>query len=371
MPNFEERDRIRSNFMVGLIAGHGIEIGAGAFPQALPEQAQALHYDIRPEQGAAALFQAPVVNARPMEAIAGDFPDGADFLIAHNVLEHAPDPIGTLRNWNAHVRDGGIVVLSLPHLWFCADASRQVPGLDHLIQDHLASADGDDFPSREHAAAFILAWSQPFAAAENVQDIPAFSQRALDSIRTAKHDLHWHALDTELSLKIVAAAAMFGGATIEMLKVASPEMRQTVGDILIAYRIVRQGPVCEVVGRLVAAARDVRSALDAVTAEIDAGIPSPPDGPRAMLLRRPFSSEGLCAVASIPPEFLTADATLAIEEDGLPLGPAESPHDEIRQLGGGRFSIWGERVYFSASDGSDCNRNGRNYLISAGGRRLL
>jgi hypothetical protein len=368
MPNFDERDRVRSSFMAGLIAGRGIEIGAGPFPQALPQQAQASHYDIRPERSAAALFQAPVVNARPMAAIAGDFPDGADFLIAHNVLEHAPDPIGTLRNWNAYVRDGGIVLLSLPHLWFCADANRQIPGLDHLIQDHLASADGDDFSSREHAAAFILGWSKEFAAAENVQDIPAFSQRALDSIRTAKHDLHWHALDTELSLKIVAAAAMFAGVTIEVLKVASPEMRQTVGDILIAYKIVRRGPVSDAVGRLVTAASDVRSALDAVAAVIEAGLPSRPAGPRAMLLRRPFSSEGLCATAPIPPELLAADATLTIEEDGLPLGPAESLHDEIRQLGGGRFSIWGDRVYFSASDGSDCNRNGRNYLISAGGR---
>lgn len=353
--------------MRGLLVGRGIEIGAGAFPQSLPEQAQAAHYDIRPEQSAAALFQAPVVNAKPMEAIPGDFPDGADFLIANNVLEHAPDPIGTLRNWNGYLRDGGVVILSLPHLWFCPDVNRQVPTLDHLIHDHLDSADGDDFSSREHAAAFILGWSSDFAAAEHLVDIPTFSQRALDSIRTARHDIHWHALDTKLSLEIVAAAAMFGGATIEVLKVASPELRQTVGDILIAYRIVRRGPITEAVGRLVTAARNVRTELDAVATAIEAAIPSRPNGTRAMLLRRPFSSEGLCAIAPIPPELRISDVTLSIAENGLPLGPAESLHDDIRRLGRGRFSIWRDCVYFSSSDGSDCNGNSRSYIISTSG----
>ncbi len=368
MGHFEERDRIRSSFMAGLIAGRGIEIGAGAFPQALPEQAQVTRYDIRPAQSAAALFRAGVVDARPMEAIAADFPAGADFLIAHNVLEHAPDPIGTLRKWNAHVREGGVVLLSVPHLWFCADASRQIPDLDHVIRDHLALADGNDFSSREHVAAFILGWSKDFATAENVRDISAFSRRALDSIRTAKHDLHWHALDTELALKIVVAASVFAGVTIEVLKVASPEMRETVGDILIAYRIVRRGPVSEGVDRLLAAASEVDAALKKVAACIEASLPPRPNGPRAMLLRRPFAPEGLCAIAPIAPELVAVGRTLTIEEDGIPLGPAESLHEDIRQLGGGRFSIWGGHAYFSASDGSDCNQNGRNYFICADGR---
>ncbi len=369
MGHFEERDRIRSSFMAGLIAGRGIEIGAGAFPQALPKQAHVTRYDIRPAQGAAALFRAEVVDARPMDAIAADFPSGADFLIAHNVLEHAPDPIGTLRNWNAYVRDGGVVVLSVPHLWFCFDAGRQIPGLDHVIHDHLALADGDDFSSREHVAAFILGWSKDFATAENVQDISAFSQRALDSIRTARQDLHWHALDTELALKIVAAAALFAGMTIEVLKVASPEMRETVGDILIAYRIIRRGPVDDAIGRLCAASIELQLALAAVMASVESNGPRRSETRYAVLLRRPFSKEGLCAIAPIPPELLARGAFLTIEEDGVPLGPGDSLHDDIRQVGAGQYSIWGNTVYFSASDGSDCNENGRNYIIGVDQRR--
>ncbi len=59
-------------------------------------------------------------------------------------------------------------------------------------------------------------------------------------------------------------------------------------------------------------------------------------------------------------------------EDAKPLlGPGAAKR-EVRQLGGGRYAIVGRRVLFSASDGSDPNRNGRAYfLLSRGTGRGL
>jgi predicted O-methyltransferase YrrM len=66
-------------------------------------------------------------------------------------------------------------------------------------------------------------------------------------------------------------------------------------------------------------------------------------------------------------------------EDGRPLGPGNSLHDEIRSVGGGRFSHWissnpatpddvvESTLYFSASDNSDPNENGRRYSIRVAG----
>jgi hypothetical protein len=54
---------------------------------------------------------------------------------------------------------------------------------------------------------------------------------------------------------------------------------------------------------------------------------------------------------------------LLFEDDRL-LGPAHSQHADIRKLGGGRYSHWRRRLYLSASDGSDPNRNGRRYAIA-------
>ncbi|MBL9078267.1 MAG: glycosyltransferase [Planctomycetes bacterium] len=48
-------------------------------------------------------------------------------------------------------------------------------------------------------------------------------------------------------------------------------------------------------------------------------------------------------------------------EDGRPLPHPDSIHDDIRRLGGGRYSVWGDGLYFSTSDGSDPAHNGRRY----------
>jgi 2-polyprenyl-3-methyl-5-hydroxy-6-metoxy-1,4-benzoquinol methylase len=54
---------------------------------------------------------------------------------------------------------------------------------------------------------------------------------------------------------------------------------------------------------------------------------------------------------------------LHVFENGVPLGPAHSDHSSIRELGGGRFSHWGEWLYFSSSENLPPNRNGRSYML--------
>ncbi len=52
---------------------------------------------------------------------------------------------------------------------------------------------------------------------------------------------------------------------------------------------------------------------------------------------------------------------LQLLENGRLLGPAHSSHADIRDKGGGRFSHWGDYLYFSTSDGTDPRTNGRTY----------
>ncbi|WP_336080160.1 class I SAM-dependent methyltransferase [Thalassospira sp. CH_XMU1448-2] len=54
---------------------------------------------------------------------------------------------------------------------------------------------------------------------------------------------------------------------------------------------------------------------------------------------------------------------LMLYEDGVMLGLAHSLHDHIAVYGGGRFSHWGDRLYFSTSDGTDPIENGRSYTF--------
>lgn len=74
-------------------------------------------------------------------------------------------------------------------------------------------------------------------------------------------------------------------------------------------------------------------------------------------------------------------STAVLFEDGVALGPPHALHDDIRTLGGGRFSLWmsdaspqggpyAAHLYFSASDNSDPRTNGRRYELEVDGARI-
>jgi hypothetical protein len=50
-------------------------------------------------------------------------------------------------------------------------------------------------------------------------------------------------------------------------------------------------------------------------------------------------------------------------EDGVPLGPRHAAHNRIREGGTGVYAHWKESLFFSASDNSDPNANGREYEL--------
>jgi len=59
---------------------------------------------------------------------------------------------------------------------------------------------------------------------------------------------------------------------------------------------------------------------------------------------------------------------LELFEDGRPIGPGHAPHQEISELGGGRYSHWHRRLLLSSSDGSDPRTNGRVYTVRVSAR---
>ena len=75
---------------------------------------------------------------------------------------------------------------------------------------------------------------------------------------------------------------------------------------------------------------------------------------------------GHCFLAKVPDSLLSDQESasgIMVFEDGRPLGPPHSPHEEIRRFGAGRFSHWGNQIFVSASDNSNPCHNGRRYTI--------
>ena len=95
-------------------------------------------------------------------------------------------------------------------------------------------------------------------------------------------------------------------------------------------------------------------------------------GPDRWILASPFRHDGgMRWVSDLPPE-LSSDtdnndfpyrSPLRLLEDGRELGPAHALHATIPDSGDGRYSFWLGVIYFSTSDGSDPNTNGRAYAV--------
>lgn len=95
-------------------------------------------------------------------------------------------------------------------------------------------------------------------------------------------------------------------------------------------------------------------------------------------LDRPFASAGRWAWnALLPGLAASADnsqeprrSTVGLFEDGVELCKPHTRHLEIVKDGMGRYSHWGDFITFSASDNSDPNTNGRNYVAIAAAQPL-
>lgn len=239
--------RVRYELTRAFLSGRGIEIGPGISPQKLPDHAEAEYFDKRSSSDLEALMDGTVpVEIRPMTSIRARFPNGADFLIAHQVLEHSANPIRTLTEWHRYVRDNAVVVLSMPdHRFAPGDRNRSDAPLEHLVYDFLLDRHEEDFDSREHIFSFCHGWHYDQLIAEYRE----FSAHALtshllsESRRTEGHDLHWHAIAGHIWKELIEVAAHFDQCSVSFELVAD---RATTShfrpdsEILFVYRLSRR-----------------------------------------------------------------------------------------------------------------------------------
>ena len=89
-------------------------------------------------------------------------------------------------------------------------------------------------------------------------------------------------------------------------------------------------------------------------------------------LCQPFQHQGGCCwTLELPSTVPDGDSLvqphasrLLLFEDGRPIGPPHCEHALIERFGAGRFSHWNNTLYFSTSDDTDPNVNGRSYCVA-------
>jgi len=123
-------------------AGRGLEIGGAAHN---PFGLKSLNVDVSDSLDTTfkKLEIAACGKALPVDIIApGDalpVTDGSqDFVVSSHVLEHLPDPIGAILEWDRVIRPGGVIFMIVPHKERTFDRERPRTPIEHLIADHRA-----------------------------------------------------------------------------------------------------------------------------------------------------------------------------------------------------------------------------------------
>jgi len=68
-----------------------------------------------------------------------------DFLVSAHVIEHMPDPVGSLKNWLRVIKNGGLLYLIVPDKRAIFDKNRMRTTLEHLILDYEQPSLNRDF----------------------------------------------------------------------------------------------------------------------------------------------------------------------------------------------------------------------------------
>jgi hypothetical protein len=141
---------------------------------------------------------------------------------------------------------------------------------EHLLDDYVAGADGMDLPSREHIGSFALGWAENYARDRGLDDLPSFARSVLGHVGAVSKDddAHWHVYDVKATISLISMAAALSGRQLEPVRLWAPEpgWTQTLGDILIAYRLLpfrdeQDSLQADVFGQRVLEARRSRQSL--------------------------------------------------------------------------------------------------------------
>lgn len=76
--------------------------------------------------------------------------NSVDFVLNSHVIEHAPDPIQTLKEWHRVVKPGGLIYCVVPHRDRTFDNTRDVSTLDELWERHQTRLPGDPLNPENH-----------------------------------------------------------------------------------------------------------------------------------------------------------------------------------------------------------------------------
>ena len=119
-----------------------------------------------------------------------------DFVLSSHMLEHSANPLKALTEWIRVLKEGGLLVLLLPHRDTTFDHRRPITTLDHLIQDFEQGTTEADMTHLEEILKLHDLSKDPEAGTPE-----QFAERSRKNFEN--RCLHQHVFDTQLAVEVV------------------------------------------------------------------------------------------------------------------------------------------------------------------------
>jgi predicted SAM-dependent methyltransferase len=193
------------------LRGHGIEIGALHVPLRLPPGAHAKYVDrmttadLRrhyPELAALNLVNVDLVCDGESLLEIGDATQ--DFCIANHFLEHAQNPLQTLRTLFRVLKPGGVLFMALPDKRYTFDVNRPVTPLEHILRDYEQGPAGS---KQAHFEEWVR-WVE--------QAAPADMAQRTTQLLAEDYSIHFHAWTQAEMLEMLRAAQQHVGLPFDI-----------------------------------------------------------------------------------------------------------------------------------------------------------
>jgi SAM-dependent methyltransferase len=134
-----------------------------------------------------------VAEATRLGAIASS---SYDFVLSSHTLEHVANPLQALTEWIRVLKEGGLLVLALPHRDGTFDHRRPVTSLAHLVQDLERQTTEDDLTHLDEILQLHDLSRDPEAGSAE-----QFAERSRRNFEN--RCLHQHVFDTRLAVEVV------------------------------------------------------------------------------------------------------------------------------------------------------------------------
>jgi len=191
------------NVFRNYIAGSGIEIGAlhnpldiSGLPVTNIKFVDRLSSDELkkqyPELNDVKLVHVDIIdNGEVLEKIENE---SLNFIIANHFIEHARNPMGTIKNWLPKLRLGGIIFMAVPDKYHSFDIDRELTSLQHMIADYCSDPKERLSYDRQH----FVEW------ASLVQKVPVndVESRANQLIKI-DYSIHFHTFTLQSFLEML------------------------------------------------------------------------------------------------------------------------------------------------------------------------